>query len=47
VVLSVGYEPYVPFKDVTAKNVHVIGDANRVGNLLTVIEQAYDLAYRL
>ena len=47
VILSVGYEPYVPFTNVSSDNIHVIGDASKVGNLLTVIEQAYDLAYRL
>ena len=48
VILSVGYNSFVPFDEtVKNKNVHVIGDAKRVGNLLTVIEQAYQVAYSL
>ena len=49
VILSVGYNSYVPFdREVLANTkVHVIGDADKVGNLLTVIKQAYDLAYKL
>jgi len=49
VILSVGYDPYVPFDEKTAAktNVHVIGDAYKVGNLMTVIEQAYRTAYRI
>jgi 2-enoate reductase len=49
VILSIGYDPYVPFddKDIENMNVHVIGDASMVGNLMTVIEQAYDVAYKL
>ena len=46
VILSVGYDTYNPF-NIEADNIHVIGDAKKVGNLLTVIEQAYDVAYRL
>lgn len=46
VILSVGYDSYNPF-DIRADNVHVIGDAEKVGNLMTVIEQAYDVAYRV
>lgn len=46
VIVSVGYDSYNPFGN-GADNIHVIGDANKVGNLLTVIEQAYDVAYRL
>jgi 2-enoate reductase len=45
VILSVGYDSYVPFN--TTSNVHVIGDASKIGNLLTVIEQAYNVAYSL
>jgi len=49
VILSVGYDPYVPFggEFVSNNNVHVIGDASKVGNLMTVIEQAYGVAYKL
>ncbi len=46
VILSVGYDAYVPF-DTNADHIHVIGDACAVGNLMSVIEQAYDVAYRL
>ncbi len=46
VIVSVGYDSYVPF-DAKAGNIHVIGDACKVGNLLTVIEQAYEVAYKL
>jgi 2-enoate reductase len=46
VIVSVGYDSYVPF-DAKAGNIHVIGDACKVGNLLTVIEQAYEIAYKL
>ena len=49
VILSIGYDPYVPFDDevLSDNKVHVIGDASKVGNLLTVIEQAYDIGYKL
>lgn len=49
VILSVGYNSYVPFDNeaITNNNVHVIGDASKVGNLLTVIKEAYDLAYKM
>ena len=45
VILSVGYNPapLVP----KGKNVHVIGDASKVGNLRTVIWQAWDVAMKL
>lgn len=46
VVLSVGYEALMPF-DTTAQNIHTVGDASKVGNLLTVISQAYEVAYKL
>ena len=49
VILSVGYNSYNPFNQAsTARcNVHVIGDAAKVGNLMTVIDGAYRLAYKL
>jgi 2-enoate reductase len=49
VILSVGYNPCVPFDEtaVAKSNVHVIGDASKVGNLMTVIEQAYRVAYQI
>jgi 2-enoate reductase len=45
VVLSVGYRP-APLVN-KGKNVHVIGDASKVGNLRTVIWQAWDVAMKL
>jgi len=49
VILSVGYDPFVPFETDKpgGRNIHVIGDASKVGNLMSVIEQAYDVAYKL
>ena len=45
VILSVGYKPapLVP----KAKNIHIIGDANKVGNLRTVIWGAWDVCMKL
>ena len=45
VILSIGYRP----NPLTAKgrNVHVVGDAKKVGNLRTVIWQAWDVAMKL
>ena len=45
VILSVGYKPapIVP----KAKNVHIIGDADKVGNLRTVIWGAWDVCMKL
>ena len=45
VILSVGYKPapVVP----KSKKVHIIGDAFKVGNLRTVIWQAWDVAMKL
>jgi len=45
VILSVGYNP-APLAP-KGKNVHVIGDASKVGNLRTVIWQAWDVAMKL
>ena len=45
VILSVGYKP-APLAE-KAKHVHVIGDANKVGNLRTVIWGAWDVAMKL
>ena len=45
VILSVGYRPAPAFKK--AKGVHVIGDANKVGNLRTVIWGAWDTAMKI
>ena len=43
VILSVGYTP----APVTAKGVHIIGDAKNVGNLRTVIWGAWDVCMKL
>jgi len=45
VILSVGYKP-APLVQ-KAKHVHVVGDASAVGNLRTVIWQAWDVAMKL
>ena len=45
VILSVGYKP-APIAQ-KSKHVHVIGDAFKVGNLRTVIWQAWDVAMKL
>lgn len=45
VILSVGYIP-TPLA-VEGKNIHVIGDAEKIGNLRTVIWGAWDVAMKL
>ncbi len=45
VILSVGYKP-APIVE-KSKHIHVIGDAQKVGNLRTVIWQAWDVAMKL
>ena len=45
VILSIGYHPTPVAKK--GKNVHVIGDASKVGNLRTAIWQAWDVAMKL
>jgi len=45
VILSVGYKP-APLVE-KGKNIHVIGDACKVGNLRTVIWQAWDVCMKL
>ncbi len=45
VILSVGYKP-APIAE-KAKNVHIIGDANKVGNLRTVIWGAWDACMKI
>ena len=45
VILSVGYIP-TPLAE-KRKHVHVIGDAKKVGNLRTVIWNAWDVAMKL
>ena len=46
VILSVGYVPD-PLPAEGDSRVHILGDANKVGNLNTVIKEAYDLAYAI
>jgi 2-enoate reductase len=45
VILSTGYKsnPLVP----KGKNIHVVGDADKVGNLRTVIWQAWDVCMKI
>ena len=43
VILSVGYNP----APIAQKGVHIVGDASKVGNLRTVIWQAWDVATKL
>ena len=45
VILSVGYRPN-PIAQ-KAKNIHIVGDASKVGNLRTVIWQAWDVCMKL
>ena len=45
VILSVGYRPAPIAKK--QKGVHIIGDASKVGNLRTVIWQAWDVAMKI
>ena len=45
VILSVGYKP-APLVE-KGRNIHVIGDAYKVGNLRTVIWQAWDVCMKL
>ncbi len=45
VILSIGYKP-APLV-AKGKNIHVIGDASKVGNLRTVIWQAWDVAMKI
>ena len=46
VILSVGYKP-APIVEKASKHVHIVGDASKVGNLRTVIWQAWDVAMKL
>jgi len=45
VILSTGYKP-APLAE-KAKHVHLVGDASKVGNLRTVIWQAWDVAMKI
>ena len=43
VILSVGYVP----NPIATKKVHLVGDCNKVGNLRTVIWNAWDVAMKI
>ncbi|MBQ4510707.1 MAG: FAD-dependent oxidoreductase [Clostridia bacterium] len=45
VITALGYKPNPVFKK--GKNVHIIGDANEVGNLRTVIWNAWDVCMKI
>ena len=45
VILSVGYRP-APLAQ-KAKNIHIVGDAGKVGNLRTVIWGAWDVCMKI
>jgi 2-enoate reductase len=45
VITALGYKPNPVFKK--KKNVHIIGDANEVGNLRTVIWNAWDVCMKI
>jgi 2-enoate reductase len=45
VILSTGYRP-APLAE-KAKHVHIVGDADKVGNLRSVIWQAWDVCMKL
>ena len=47
VILSAGYKPLPLAHDEKNKHIHVIGDANKVGNLRTVIWGAWDVCMKL
>ena len=46
VILSVGYVP-APLAGEEDPKIHVLGDARKVGNLMSVIWEAYDIAYKI
>jgi len=45
VILSTGYRP-APLVS-KGRNIHIVGDAKKVGNLRTVIWQAWDVCMKL
>ena len=45
VILSTGYKPNPIVSK--SKNVHIVGDCHKVGNLRTVIWQAWDVAMKI
>ena len=53
VIMSVGYVPVrgaaeaLEVEGYPAERIHVIGDAREVGNLMSVIREAYELCYEL
>lgn len=47
VVTSIGYIADAPLTEQGGKNVHVIGDAAKVGNLMGAVWQAYDVAIEI
>ena len=47
VITSIGYIPGTPLAEKSAGNVHIIGDADKVGNLKTAILAANDLALKI
>ena len=53
VIMSVGYVPArgaaeaLEAEGYPAERIHVIGDAREVGNLMSVIREAYELCYKL
>lgn len=47
VIVSIGYSPNVPFEYGKLENVHILGDANKVGNLKDAIWKADDLALEI
>ncbi len=46
-ITSIGYIPGTPLAEKSAGNVHIIGDADKVGNLKTAILAANDLALKI
>ena len=46
VILSVGYVP-APLAGEEDPRIHVLGDAHKVGNLMSVIWEAYEIAYAI
>ena len=46
VILSVGYVP-APLAGEEDPKIHVLGDAHKVGNLMSVIWEAYEIAYAI
>ena len=47
VIVSIGYTSVNPFEGLEGDNVHVIGDADHVANLLSAIWSAYEVAMKI